>query len=206
LSLALAAPTNASCGLWDNAGMDNTIAAGVPVLETERLRLRPYREDDGDAVFALYSDPTVVRYWSFPAWTQRSQADAYLKRVFAETDAGEIFPWVVADRASDHLAGTLTLFSLHCEQLRAEIGYSLAPNFQGRGLASEALRCGLGYAFDRLGLLRIEADIDPRNEPSWRLLERLGFVREGLLRKRWRVKGEVCDTAFYGLLEEDFKR
>lgn len=179
---------------------------GVPVLETERIRLRPYRDSDEEAMFTLYSDPQVMRYWSFPAWTERRQAKIYLQRARAEMNSGEIFPWAIAERESDCLIGALTFFSLHCEQLRAEIGYSLSPQFQGRGLATQALRCGLTYALDTLGLLRIEADIDPRNEPSWRLLERLGFVREGLLRKRWRVNGEVCDSAFYGLLNEELLR
>jgi RimJ/RimL family protein N-acetyltransferase len=179
---------------------------GVPVLETARLRLRPYRADDVEAMFALYSDPRVMRFWSFPAWTERDQARSYLQRALAGMDSGEIFPWAVADRASDRLIGALTLFSLHVEQLRAEIGYSLSPEHQGRGLAAEALRCALAHGFDQLGLRRIEADIDPRNEPSWRLLEGLGFVREGLLRQRWQVNGELCDTAFYGLLADDFIR
>ena len=186
--------------------MADPTSAGVPVLETHRIRLRPYRADDVEAMFALYSDPRVMRYWSFPAWVELAQARTYLNRALAGMDSGEIFPWAVADLESDRLIGALTLFSLHAEQLRAEVGYSLSPDFQGRGLAAEALRCGLSHAFDALGLVRVEADIDPRNEPSWRLLEKIGFAREGLLRKRWRVNGEICDTAFYGLLADEFIR
>lgn len=184
--------------------MDDPNASGVPVLETQRIRLRPYRADDDLAMFALYSDPRVMRYWSFAPWVELAQARTYLSRALDGMDSGEIFPWAIADRDSDRLIGALTLFSLHAEQLRAEVGYSLSPDFQGRGLAAEALRLGLAHAIDSLGLVRIEADIDPRNEASARLLERLGFVREGLLRKRWRVNGEICDSAFYGLLAEDF--
>jgi ribosomal-protein-alanine N-acetyltransferase len=186
--------------------MTTDTASGVPILETAHLRLRPYRADDAEAMYALYSDPRVMRYWSFPPWTELAQAKSYLDRALAGMDSGEIFPWAIADRETDRLIGAVTLFSLHVEQLRAEIGYSLSPDYQGRGLAAEALRCALSCAIDNLGLLRIEADVDPRNEPSCRLLERVGFKREGLLRKRWRVNGEVCDTAFYGLLPEDFIR
>jgi len=142
----------------------------------------------------------VMRYWSFPAWTQIAQAEAYVARATAAAQSGELFPWAIADAASDRLIGALTLHSLHAEQRRAEVGYSLSPDFQGRGIAAEALHCGLAHAFDVLGLRRIEADVDPRNVASCRLLERLGFVREGLLRQRWLVNGEVCDSAFYGLL------
>jgi len=186
--------------------MNESEPSGVPELETAHLRLRAYRADDVEPMFALYSDPRVMRYWSFPPWVEIAQARIYINRCLAGMDSGEIFPWAIADRDSDRLIGALTLFSLHADQLRAEIGYSLSPDFQGRGLATEALQSGLAYAFDELGLVRVEADIDPRNEPSCRLLERIGFEREGLLRKRWRVNDEVCDSAFYGLLVEDFIR
>jgi [ribosomal protein S5]-alanine N-acetyltransferase len=199
-------PSAPAAALWDNRGMTDAPTYRVPVLETARIRLRPYRDDDVEAMFALYSDPRVMRYWSFPAWTERSQAEQYLARAWAAMEAGEIFPWAIADHATDGLIGALTFFSLHREQRRLEVGYSLSPERQGQGLAAEALRCAIGFGFDAVGLVRIEADIDPRNEASAKLLERLGFQREGLLRKRWRVNGEVCDTAFYGLLPDDFVR
>jgi len=175
----------------------------LPVLEGERIRLRPYREDDARAIFALYSDPDVTRYWSFPAWTRREQATDYLAaRMALETPA--VYAWALAEREGDRLVGTTTFFSLSGPHKRAEVGYSLLPSRQGRGLASEALRLALAHAFGPLGLERIEADVDPRNEASWRLLEKLGFRREGLLRNRWRVNGEVCDSYLYGLLREDY--
>jgi RimJ/RimL family protein N-acetyltransferase len=179
-------------------------AAALPVLETPRLRLRPYRPTDAAAMFALYSDPRVMRYWSFPPWREPAQAAAYLERVLAETGAGQVLAWAVARREDDLLVGTATLHSWHREQGRAEIGYSLSPAHQGRGLASEALRAALGHAFGALGLRRVEADVDPRNRASCRLLERLGFRQEGLLRARWEVAGEVCDSAFFGLLADEF--
>ena len=179
-------------------------AAALPVLETPRLRLRPYRPTDAAAMFALYSDPRVMRYWSFPPWREQAQAAAYLERVIAETGAGQVLAWAVAQREDDLLVGTATLHSWHRDQARAEIGYSLSPAHQGRGLASEALRAVLGYAFGALGLRRVEADVDPRNGASCRLLERLGFRQEGLLRARWEVAGEVCDSAFFGLLADEF--
>ena len=175
----------------------------LPTLESPRLRLRPYRQDDARAIYALYSDPVVTRYWSFPAWTRREQASDYLAaRMALETPA--VYAWALAAREGDRLIGTTTLFSLSGPHKRAEIGYSLLPARQGQGLATEALRAVLGHAFGPLGLERIEADVDPRNEPSWRLLEKLGFRREGLLRNRWRVDGEVCDSFLYGLLREDY--
>ena len=200
---------------WESAydrirGMNSRLLIPVdkvsPTLESARLRLRPYRSNDADAMFRLYSDPRVMRYWSFPPWTERSQAEAYLKRVLGEMAEGRVLPWAIAAAEDDRLLGTVTFFALDLVQGRAEIGYSLDPKFQGQGMASEALRVALAHAFDTLRLRRVEADADPRNVPSCRLLERLGFRLEGLLRARWRVAGEICDTALYGLLAPEFVR
>ncbi len=180
-----------------------TVPDGPPTLESERLRLRPYRADDARAIFAIYGDPEVTRYWSFAAWTDLAQAHAYLAARQA-MEAPSVYAWAVAERDSDKLIGTTTLFSLSGPHRRAEIGYSLVRARQGQGLAGEALRCVITHAFAELGLERIEADVDPRNEASWKLLERLGFRREGLLRNRWRVDGEVSDSYIYGLLRADF--
>jgi len=175
-----------------------------PELSSPRLRLREVRGDDAPALFSIHSDPQVMRYWSFPAWTTPIQAEQKVADIQRQRRELDIFIWAIADAASDRLIGTSAVFALDFGQGRAEIGYSLHRHWQGRGLAGEALRLILAYLFEQRQLRRIEADVDPRNEPSWRLLEKLGFRREGLLRERWHVNGEICDTAFYGLLQRDF--
>lgn len=179
-----------------------------PVLETDRVRLRPYRADDRDGLFGLFGDPRVARYWSFPAWTEVAQADEFLAPLLAtETaDPPTALCWVIADRASDQFAGNTTLFSLRPDQQRAEMGYALLSRHWGLGIAREAVSRAIAYAFDDLALRRIEADIDPRNAASIALVERLGFQREGYLRERWLVAGEVCDSAIFGLLQREFRR
>ncbi|MCC6595314.1 MAG: GNAT family N-acetyltransferase, partial [Rhodanobacteraceae bacterium] len=100
---------------------------------------------------------------------------------------------------------TCSLFALSRDHARAELGYALRPAYWRQGLATQMLTLALGHAFTALGLLRIEADVDPLNLASCRLLERLGFVREGLLRERWRVGGATQDSALYGLLARDWR-
>jgi ribosomal-protein-alanine N-acetyltransferase len=186
-----------------NARMD-AIALLQPELRTPRLRLREVRADDAAALYAVHSDPRVMRYWSFPAWTQLAQAEARVVHILGQRVRGEVFVWAVADAGSDLLIGTIAAFSLDRVQARGEIGYSLHADWHGRGLAQEAMRAVLAWLVADFGLQRIEADIDPRNAASCRLVERLGFRREGLLRERWRVDGEVSDTALYGLLAREF--
>ncbi|MGH8109894.1 MAG: GNAT family N-acetyltransferase [Arenimonas sp.] len=175
----------------------------LPTLEAARLRLRPYLDSDSTALFALYGDPKVTRYWSHPAWTDPAQAYLYLS-LRKDEPTTTVHAWAIADKTSNELIGALTFFSISGVHARAEVGYSLMSNLQGLGLGKEALSTALKYGFEVLNLYRIEADVDPRNTGSIKLLEKLNFQREGLLRQRWRVNGEVCDSVLYGLLKEDY--
>ena len=175
----------------------------LPTLEGPRIRLRGFREDDLQDFYAVHSDPVVNRYWSFPAWTDVSQARDYFASAIGGRDAGRMLCWAIADLDDDRLIGAATLLAIDRAQARAEIGYALRASHWGRGLAQEALRLVCDHAFDVLELRRIEADIDPRNAGSCRLIERMGFRREGLLRHRWCVAGEVSDSTIYGLLASD---
>lgn len=176
----------------------------LPTLEGPRIRLRGFREDDLQDFYEVHSDPLVNRYWSFPAWTEVSQARDYFASAIGGRDAGRMLCWAIAEREGDRLIGSTTLFAINREQGRAEIGYALRASHWGHGYAQEALRMVLGHAFGTLGLRRIEADIDPRNAGSCRLVERMGFIREGLLRDRWCVAGETSDSAIYGLLADEW--
>jgi RimJ/RimL family protein N-acetyltransferase len=177
----------------------------IPQLTSARLRLRALAERDVDALFALQSDARVMRYWSCPPWTDRQQAVDHVARLARERETMEFYPWVATLDDSDALIGTCSLFAIQHANARCDIGYALAPGFWGRGFASEMLGLALGHAFDALGLNRIEADIDPRNAASCKLVERAGFRREGFLRERWRVGGSVQDTALYGLLRREWR-
>lgn len=185
--------------------MNAQVSPPLPTLEAERLRLRPYLDTDADGLFDLYGDAAVTRYWSHPAWTDPAQAHLYLS-LRKDEPTTIVHAWAIADRQSNDLIGALTFFSISGAHARAEIGYSLLPRVQGRGLAAEALHAALNYGFETLKLYRIEADVDPRNLASIKLLEKLNFRREGFLRQRWRVNGEVCDSILFGLLKEDYRK
>ena len=179
------------------------IIPAIPTLIGTRVRLRPLRSDDADALFALQSDPRVMRYWSHAPWTDREQAVARLDQLERDRESSEFYQWAIAVDGDDRLVGTVSLFALNRAQKRAEVGYALASKVWGRGYATEALKLAVDFAFEALGVARLEADIDPRNDASCRLVERIGFVREGLLRERWHVAGEATDSAIYGLLARD---
>lgn len=176
---------------------------GLP-LRTARLLLRPYRASDAPAVFAIFSDPKVMQYWSTPPWTGIEQAHTAIARDEQAQAAGEALRLGIQRVADGALVGQCTLFNFHAASRRAEIGYCLASSAWGQGYMAEALGALVDYGFGALGLNRFEADIDPLNAASARSLERMGFAREGLLRQRWIVDGVVSDSALYGLLAQDW--
>ena len=174
------------------------------VLLTERLKLRWLDERDAQAQFAIYSNPEVMRYGSGAPWTELAQAEANIARALDGYRSGSAQAFAIELVATGELVGNCTLFGFDETNRRAEIGYSLARHQWGRGYVREALTALIGHGFDVLGLNRLEADTDPRNAASIKALEALKFQKEGFLRERWLVNGEVCDTAFYGLLRSDW--
>jgi len=171
-----------------------------PVLTTARLRLRPFTHDDAAALFRVFSDAEVVRFWSTGAWTELAQADQMIEEAMQAYREGGLSRYAIALAGTDELIGICNLRGFFAQNRRCELGYALGSAHWGRGYAYEALDALLGHAFTSLDMNRIEADIDPRNTASARLLERLGFRYEGTMPERWFVHGEFADTAFYGLL------
>jgi len=147
----------------------------------------------------------MMRYASTPPWTSIDTAHERIAADRRELAAGDHLRLGVVLREGGPIVGTCSLFALHEASRRAELGYALAVEQQGRGLMHEALVAVLDWAFGPLALHRLEADADPRNLPSLRTLERLGFTREGTLRERWIVAGEISDTAMYGLLAREWR-
>ena len=125
---------------------------------------------------------------------------AEIQEAFAER---EKLNWVVVDK-QDAAIGTCTLFRFDARHRRAELGYALRSDLWGRGLAREAATAALDWAFRSLRLHRVEADIDPRNDASRRILQRLGFTSEGVLRERFFVGDKATDSEIFGLLAEDW--
>ncbi len=177
----------------------------IPRLETPRLVLRALEPGDAPAIFAILADPETVRYWSTPPMQSVAEAEALIARDAQYIAEGSGQRWALCPREGGDTIGTISLFRFDEQSDRAEIGYVLARETWGKGFMSEALSAVIDYAFDTLHLRRLEADTDPRNEGSVKLLARMGFAREGLLRERWVVAGEISDTLFSGLLAREWR-
>jgi ribosomal-protein-alanine N-acetyltransferase len=179
-------------------------AKTLPIITAPRVVLRWICEDDIDSLYEIFSVPQVMRYLDRGPLADREAAVAFQREIAEGNENGKMFKWGIALRDSNTIIGTTTLFNLNLDNGRAELGYAMGHAYWGKGYMNEALTALVSHVFDVMELRRLEADVDPRNAPSIRTLERLGFQREGLLRERWHVNGEIQDAFFYGLLRREF--
>jgi RimJ/RimL family protein N-acetyltransferase len=172
------------------------------LLETPRLVLRRFRDTDAAPLAAYRSDPAVARFQSWAPPVSPDEA-ARIVRTLAGGSPREPgwFQYAVELKADRCLVGDVGV-RLHENLMQAEIGFTLAGDRQGHGYAAEAVGAVLDDLF-RHGLRRVAAECDARNARSARLLRRLGFVQEGLLRQATWIKGEWTDDLVFGLLAAD---
>lgn len=183
-------------------GLDEAFAR-FPVLETERLLLRELREEDGPAIYDVFRDPVVTRYYGFSHLTRPEQGLALVRDRLREWTERTAIRWGLELRETGALVGTVGYLGIDAKNAFCELGYDLHRDHWGRGLSTEAVRAILPFAFETLGMNRVEALSDPRNVASRRLLERLGFREEGTLRARFVHEGEIQDDIMYSRLAWD---
>jgi len=181
-------------------------APSFPLI-TPRLTLRPYLDGDLPALHDLFGRDDVARYLM---WEPMSidEARTLLERRVDQTriDAdGDAILLAVVETASGRMIGELMLRVTSIESGQGEIGWSIHPDAQGRGLATEGAREMLRLGFEELGLHRIVADADPRNTASLKVMEHLGMRREALLVENEFVKGEWISEVVCAILASEWR-
>ena len=176
----------------------------APTLATARLRLRPITSVDEDALFALHSDANVTRYWDAPPWTDRTRAQHFVAACARIEEEGSGARLAIEHISDGAFLGWCGLTGWNPGYSSASLGYVLGEPAWGHGYATEAARALLQWALETLDLTRVQAETDTRNAASARVLEKLGFVREGTLRENCVVNGDVSDSWVYGLLKREW--
>jgi aminoglycoside 6'-N-acetyltransferase len=176
-------------------------------LAGERVLLRRFQLADVAEFVAYRSCAEVARFQSWDAPYPREEGERTIRQMMGEDPdtAGEWFQFAVALRPAGQLIGDCAARPHADDPRQCEIGFTIAPGYQGRGYATEAARLLVGYLFGRRGKHRITASCDPRNAASAAVLERLGMRREGHLRESTWAKGEWTDDLLYGLLRHEWE-
>jgi len=175
-------------------------------LSGQRVVLRRFRPGDVDEFVAYRSRAEVARYQSWDAPYPWEEGERFVREIMTRHPdmAGEWFQFAVALRATGQLIGDCAAMPNADDPSQCEIGFTIAPGYQGRGYATEAVRLLVDYLFTALGKHRVTACCDARNAASVALLERLGMRREGHLRQSTWAKGEWTDDLLYALLRDEW--
>ncbi len=172
-------------------------------MTTARLRLRPMRRDDAEALFLVFSDAQTMRYWSSPPHGSPLLTAEVIERAQMAFIAGDGVEWAITRAGDDTAVGKIGHWRWQRTHSRSEVGFILRRDLWGQGLAAEALATVVDWGFRRLGLHSTEAQLDAANIASRRTLERVGFRREGLLRQSYFDGREYRDTLLYGLVRDE---
>jgi len=144
-------------------------------LNTKRLTLRMLRDSDLDELFSIRSSDVVNLFLDRKKDIQREDTAGFIRKIKDGVERGDTFYWAVCPDGDEKLAGTICLWNFSPDRTVADIGYELAPKFQGRGIMSEAAEKIIAFGFTALRLIRIEACTHKDNTKSIRLLEKLSF-------------------------------
>ena len=174
-------------------------------IDSARIIVRLLEEADLPSLLEMNSNAEVTALLPYATWNSLADGNAWYDRMRSIEATGTALQFVVVSKSTNMAIGTCLLFRLEEASARAELGYALGRQYWGQGLMREALTELLGAAFGTMGLRRIEAEVNTRNTASATLLGRLGFTKEGLLRKRWVVKGQTEDVELFGLLRGELR-
>lgn len=171
-----------------------------PVLTTERLILRRFIEADAASLFKLRGDADVMQYIGRPLAKTVDDAVALINVIDDLLAGNNGITWCISLKSDAEFIGSIGFWRIEKENYRAEIGYLLNPIHQGKGIMQEALAAVLAFGFEVMYLHSIQANVNPQNAASVKLLERNNFIREGYFKEDHLLNGSFADTIIYSLL------
>jgi ribosomal-protein-alanine N-acetyltransferase len=172
-----------------------------PELRIERLLLRELTAADAPTLLVQRSDTRIMQYLDREPDTTLAETMALLELIKRNVTDNAGITWGIVKRGTeDVVIGTIGFWRMIPEHHRAEIGYGLHPDHWQQGIMSEAMAAVLAFGFQVLKLHSVEANVNPQNEASRRLLEKHGFVQEAHFRQRYFFRGQFLDSSIYSLL------
>jgi len=188
---------------FDPAAFDPPLR--VPALPADRVVLRPFDLSDLPLVRLAAADPVIPSITSVPRGYSDEEGRAFIERQFRRATDGDGYSFVIAPRGQPAVGiGSIGLWLQEIDSGRASVGYWLVREARGQGLAGDALRAVVAFAFGQLAIPRLHLFVEPWNVASARTAEAAGFTREALLRGWERIDGEQRDAECYALLHREW--
>jgi len=177
---------------------------GLPVLTGEQVRLRELRASDAPSLFSLLTTQEVARFISPPPSTVEG-FERFIAWTLQQRAAGAYVCYAVTLEGCDTAIGIFQVRQLNANFDTAEWGFAIGSSFWGTGVFAESAELVLDFAFDTLGVGRLEARVAVPNGRGKGALHKMGAVQDGLLKKSLRRNGELLDQALYSILNEDWR-
>ena len=176
-----------------------------PKLITERLLLREINTTDAQEIFNLRSSKTIMQYIDRPMAATEADALKYIGIIAGALKNNEGITWGITFADDPKLIGTIGFWQMQKENYRAEIGYMLNDTFQRRGIMQEAISVALDYGFNIMKLHSVEANVNPLNIASAKLLEKNNFILEAHFKENYYYNEKFLDSFVYSLLSKNYK-
>ncbi|MDQ7816692.1 MAG: GNAT family protein [Melioribacteraceae bacterium] len=183
---------------------NSKIIKDVPVLESERLILRSFAEDDIDDIFEYASIPEVTEYLPWETHRTIDDTKAFLKISNEMFENRDIVDFAIVLKSENKVIGGISIREWNNANRCADIGYVISPKYWNRGIITEAIKRIIKFGFDKLNANRIEAHCDEKNIGSYRAMEKAGMKYEGTLRQKVMMKGSFVNMKLYSILKEEY--
>lgn len=178
----------------------------MPVLETERLRLRKLTMHDAQDIYDYSKDPLVAKHVLWDAHRSVGESRAYLRFMLRKYRMTEPASWGIELKSTGKILGTIGFMWIQSDNAAAEVGYSLSRAYWGQGIMTEALKAVIDYAFCSLNLNRVEAMHEVDNPASGAVMRKCGMLHEGTQRQKLLNKGRYVDVDVYAILKKDYNK
>ena len=180
---------------------------GTVTVETERLILRRFTENDAEAMFKNWtSNDNVTRFLRWPTHSDISVTREYIKFLLDNYDRPDFYEWAIELKSLGEPIGSISAVGINDNIGAVEIGYCIGEDFWRRGYTSEALAAVMRFFFEEVGANRVYSEHDINNPNSGKVMQKCGLKYEGTLRQADRNNLGLCDTAVYGLVAEEYNK
>jgi ribosomal-protein-alanine N-acetyltransferase len=177
-----------------------------PELRTKRCVLRQPSTADAPGLYFLRSNEEVMKYVDREKMQSVEEAQGMLEKIQQSYEAGQGISWIVTLPEEGKMRGLAGIWRIDHEHHRGEIGYTINPELWNQGIASEIMAAVVEYGFEKMNLHSLEANVNPSNGASIRVLQKLGFVQEAYFRENYYFRGQFLDSMIFCRLNESHKK
>jgi len=189
-----------------NLEINDSVFKEFPNIETKNLILKSFAIQDAEELFKIRSDDRVTKYLDRDNHKTVDESGTMIQAIIQSYKDKAGITWIIREKASFEVLGYAGFWNLVRENVRAEIGYALKPEYWGKSYMSEILLKVIEFGFNEFKLHSIVGNVNPENKRSIKLLEKLGFKKEAHFREDYLYNGKYLDSEIFCLLETDFSK